>query len=97
MPNSYSIDSNGKRKKELWELNKTPYQRFKINARIAWRRFDIQTRGMGLCLLCILGMMLVLTLLPPLVNYIFGNYEKKQQVEIIIGNCDIGARCYKYA
>ena len=53
-----------KKRKELWELNKTPIQKFKINARIAWRRFDIQTRGMGFVLVIIMVMMITINIIP---------------------------------
>lgn len=53
-----------KRKKELWELNTTPIQRFRIRARIAWRRFDIQTRGMGFVFVIIMTMMVVVNVIP---------------------------------
>lgn len=59
---TYSIDR--KKKKELWEENKTPLERFKINARVMWRRFDTQTRGMGLFFVLILAVVISSAIFP---------------------------------
>lgn len=41
------------KRKELWEKDKTTYQRFKINAGVIWRRFNTQTHGFGMIMVMI--------------------------------------------
>lgn len=61
---------NKDKKKELWELEATPYEKFKINARVKWRRFDTQTRGMGLIFVMLLGAMIIINGFSALALYI---------------------------
>lgn len=85
--NSFSIDKNNKKKKELWELNKTPYERFKINSKIAWRRFDTQTRGMGLILLLIFGIVLISPIISLIGNAINDYTNKNKYKEALATAC----------
>ena len=59
---SYSIDKNNKRKDILWKRDKSRIEIFKIQMRVAYRRFDTQTRGMGLTLLLLIGVIVVINL-----------------------------------
>lgn len=63
------------RKQELWERDLTAYQRFKINARVVWRRFDTQTRGMGLVFVIIMAMMLVVNIIPLILGTVIRTIE----------------------
>lgn len=63
-------------KQELWEKDLSAYRRFKINANVKWRRFDTQTRGMGLILVILLGGLLLVTCIPFVTNYINQELDK---------------------
>ena len=52
------------RKMELWERDLSAIAKAKINAKIAWRRFDTQTRGMGLVFVIIMFMILIVNIIP---------------------------------
>ena len=43
-----------------WKRNITKWQQFRINSRIAYRRFDTQTRGLGLVLIMLVGAMILI-------------------------------------
>lgn len=59
-------EPQGKKKRELWEENITIWQKFKINSRVKWRRYMVQTHGFGLIIIILLGGM-VLSMFTPLV------------------------------
>lgn len=75
------------RKKELWEMNKTKWQIMKINSAIAWRSFDLKTRGMGLYLICLMGIMLVITILPVVAESISYEMNKTKYREALKTSC----------
>ncbi len=83
-----------RKKKELWEMNKSPYQRFRINFKIAMDKYNRRTHGLGLLFMILIGALIVVTIIPLLYT---PTIKQRIQSEIIIGNCDIGDRCYKFA
>lgn len=56
------------RKLEIWEKNLSVWQKFKINARIKWRRFDTQTRGMGLIFVMLISVVILSSTVPAMVQ-----------------------------
>ena len=46
-----------------WKRNTTKWQQFKINARVNYRRFDTQTRGVGLVLIMLVGAMILIQII----------------------------------
>lgn len=94
---SFSLDKNNK-KKELWEKDKTKWQIFKINATIAWRRFDTQTKGMGMFFVMIFGIMLVITSLPLISEVIMKQFQLqkfKTALETACPTMEFYSRNYK--
>lgn len=75
------------RKIELWERDLSPYQRFKINSRIAWRRFDTQTRGMGFVFVLIMGMMLIINLVPLVFSKTLQSIESNNYKDALSAAC----------
>lgn len=75
------------KKKELWERDLTFYQRFKINSRIAWRRFDTQTRGMGLMFVIVIGLMLVVNIIPLVLGTVIKAMETAPYKEALTTAC----------
>lgn len=57
-------------KREIWMRDKTPYQRFRVNAKIIWRRFDTQTRGMGLTLVVLMFIMILINVFTAIAHWI---------------------------
>ena len=56
--------SHSKKEKELWERGLNPIQRFRINSRVIWRRFDTQTRGMGMIFLIMFAALIAINVIP---------------------------------
>lgn len=75
------------KKKELWELNKTKWQIMKINGAIAWRSFDLKTRGMGLYLLCLMGIMMIVMILPIVADSVTHELNKSKYQNALKTSC----------
>lgn len=86
-----------KRKVELWEKDKTPMQRAIINAKIRFREWNRKTHGIGMIMI-LLVIVLMLVNIPAYIK-MYSNEPQKLRIqqEIIIGSCDIGGKCYKFA
>lgn len=75
------------KRKELWVENKTRWQIFKIQFSITWRKFDLMTRGMGLMFVCLLGIMLIATMIPNIIGYFWEQLDKTKYSEALKTSC----------
>lgn len=75
------------KRKEIWEMNKTPYQVFKINAVETWRKFDLKTRGMGLYLVCLMGIMLIAVSISPILDFVMHESNKAKYANALKTAC----------
>lgn len=70
-----------------WKRKLTTWQIFKINAKVAWRRFDTQTRGMGLLLVLIFGLLIVINVIEALAVYIAGYTDREKYASALETAC----------
>lgn len=75
------------RKKELWERDLSFYAKFKINARVAWRRFDTQSRGMGLMFVLLMIIMVGINIIPLTLGTIIKTMETAPYKEALTTAC----------
>lgn len=75
------------KKKELWTYNKTRWQIIKVNSKIIWRKFDLATRGMGLYLLCLMGIFIMITIIPLVFQYVSEELNKTKYREALKTSC----------
>lgn len=55
------------KKKELWEMDKNVLQRFKINMAIAIRKFNRETKGLGILFLLVIIIFVFIQFIPYLI------------------------------
>lgn len=75
------------RKKELWTSNKTAWQIMKIEMSQAWRQFDTKTRGMGLYLLCLIGIMVIVMIIPMIAGFVTEQINKTKYRSALESSC----------
>lgn len=75
------------KKVELWERDLSPIAKFKINARIAWRRFDVQTRGMGFIFVLLIVVMIVINIMPLIFSKTITQMENQPFSEALSTAC----------
>lgn len=68
-------------KTPYWKRDLTAWQVFKVNFRTAWRRFDVQTRGMGLVLVLMMGLFVVINVLGWVGNIIINSIYLQPHAE----------------
>lgn len=76
------------KKIELWERDLSAYQRFKVNARIKWRRFDTQTRGLGLLMVLFMSIMITVSLIPIAFNGALRQIEEARYSSALHNACN---------
>lgn len=78
---------DGKRKKELWENNISKFQKFKIETRIIWRRYMVQTHGMGFIILLLIGGMLISMFTPLIISQLNQYNDNTRYKDALTGAC----------
>ena len=69
----------------LWKRHLKPSEIRRINMRVAWRRFDTQTRGMGLVFVLLITAMVVIQVLSGIFAIIY-NYINEESNKATYGN-----------
>lgn len=81
------IFNSKKRRKELWEKDKTWIQKARINAGVFWRRFMVQTHGMGLIMVIFLVAIAISTGIPYITDAIQRNLDMTKYRDALINAC----------
>lgn len=80
------------KKKELWEQDKNIVQKTLINSKIWLRKFQRETKGLGILFLVFIGVMVILQMLSPFLGMWAGDAFKSESEKRI----ERQAYCFKY-
>lgn len=75
------------KRKELWQLNNSRKRQIKIIVNEAWRKFDLKTRGMGFYLLCLMGIMVIVMIVPHIAQYSAEQLNKTKYESALKTSC----------
>lgn len=74
-------------KKPLWMRGKTSKEIRNIKFKTAWRRFDTQTRGMGMLIVILMCFMIVINVISAIANAIFTTINNMKYKDALAGGC----------